>query len=360
MESLAGVGITEGMNIFRRIHFKVVIPALVALAALAAGATVALAGRSATPIGRGVVVIQTNLAYQDAAAAGTGIVLTSSGEVLTNNHVIAGATTVKVVIPNTGRSYTARVTGYSRTADVAVLQLQNASNLETLPLGNSAALTVGQAVRALGNAGGTGSLTPARGTITGLGKSITASDDQGGSEQLSGLIETNAAVVAGDSGGPLLDSAGRIVGMNVAASASFGYRMAAASDAYAIPIGKAVTIAKQIESGKASATVHVGATAFLGVQVQSAISGGYPGDGYGSTTTGALIAGVVSGGPAASAGLAAGDVITAINGQTISSPSAVSSIVLKLKPGAKVNVAYADQTGMSQAAIVTLGSGPPQ
>ena len=351
------------MKIFRRIQLKVVLSIVAGLAALGVGAGVALAGRNAASIGQGIVVIETNLAYQDAAAAGTGIVLSSAGEVLTNNHVIAGATTVKVVIPSTGRSYTAHVLGYSRTADVALLQLQNASNLKTLRTGDAAALTVGQAVRALGNAGGTGSLSSASGTITGLSRSITASDDQGNSEQLTGLIETNAGVVAGDSGGPLLDAAGRIVGMDVAASASGGFQMVTSSDAYAIPIGKAVTVAKQIESGRSSVTVHVGATAFLGVQVESAVSGGYggyPGDGYGSTTAGALIAGVVPSGPAAKAGLVPGDVISAVNGQTISSPTDIAPIVLKLKPGATVTVAYTDQTGASNSVSVTLGSGPPQ
>ena len=348
------------MKIFRRIQLKVVLSIVAGLAALGVGAGVALAGRNAASIGQGIVVIETNLAYQDAAAAGTGIVLSSSGEVLTNNHVISGATTVKVVIPSTGRSYTAHVVGYSRTADVALLQLQNASNLKTLRTGDAAALTVGQAVRALGNAGGTGSLSSASGTITGLSRSITASDDQGNSEQLTGLIETNAGVVAGDSGGPLLDTTGRIVGMDVAASASGGFQMVETSDAYAIPIGKALTIAKQIESGQSSATVHVGATAFFGVQVESAVSAGYPGDGYGSTTAGALLAGVIPGGPASSAGLVPGDVITAINGRTISSPTVISSIVLQLKPGAKVTITYSDQTGASNSVSVTLGSGPPQ
>src|SRR5207248_556642 len=123
---------------------------------------------------------------QGSAAAGTGMVLTSSGEVLTNNHVISGATTIKVVVPKTGRSYKARVIGYDRTADVAVLELQGASNLKTISTG-SAKLSVGATVTALGNAGGTGSITSATGTVTGLGKSITASDGAGDSEQLTGL-----------------------------------------------------------------------------------------------------------------------------------------------------------------------------
>src|SRR5258708_33309272 len=158
------------MRRLRQFHLKIVLLVGASLAAVAAGAGVALAGRDAAPIGQGVVVIETNLAYQGASAAGTGIVLTSSGQVLTNNHVISGATTVKVVIPSTRRSYTARVAGYSRTADVALLQLQNASNLKTLRL-NSTMPTIGQPVRALGNASVTGKLSSATGIVTGLRKS---------------------------------------------------------------------------------------------------------------------------------------------------------------------------------------------
>jgi S1-C subfamily serine protease len=317
----------------------------------------ALAGGTAAPIGSGVVVIETNLAYEGAAAAGTGMVLTASGEVLTNNHVISGATTIKVVVPTTGRSCSARVLGYDRTADVALLQLQGASNLKTVSI-SSAKLSVGARVTAVGNAGGTGSITTATGSVTGLGKSITASDDSGGSEQLTGLIETNAGLEPGDSGGPLINTRGQVVGMDTAASAGFGFQDVSASDGYAIPIAKALTIAQAISSGKASATVHIGATAFLGIQVEPA---GAPGYGYrGASASGALIAGVVSGGPAASAGLAAGDVITAINGHTVSSPAAISALVLSKKPGAKVTVTYHDQYGTSHAASVTLGSGPAQ
>jgi hypothetical protein len=200
------------MEIRRSARRRIVVLALAGLATLAVGARVVAASGKAKPIGRGVVVIDTNLAYQGASAAGTGIVLTSSGKVLTNNHVINGATMIKAVLPGTGHSYTAKVVGYDKTADVAVLQLEHASSLKTLSVGDSSRLTVGSLVTAYGNAGGTGSFTSATGRVTGLGKTITASDDQGRSAQLTGLIETNAGVVPGDSGGPALCRAGRVVG----------------------------------------------------------------------------------------------------------------------------------------------------
>jgi len=309
-----------------------------------------------------VVVIDTNLAYQGGAAAGTGIVLTSSGEVLTNNHVIQGATSIKVVIPGSTHRYSAKVVGYDKPGDVAVLQLNGASNLKTVSLGNSSKATTGQAVKALGNAGGSGTLTPAAGTITGLGKSITVSGDQGGSERLTELIETDAALQPGDSGGPLLNAKGQVIGMDTAASTGFALQAAVASDSYAIPIKTALTIARQIESGKASTAVHIGPTALLGVEIASTLSSRGFGDGdYGAAApaTG-LIAGTVTGGPAASAGLTAGDVITAIDGRTVSSPSVITSVILTKKPGTKITVTYSDQSGTSQMTTVTLGSGPPQ
>jgi S1-C subfamily serine protease len=358
-ESLATVGITNGMKIVQKLPRRVVLLVVVGLIVAAVGAGIALARGTATPIGTGVVVIDTNLAYQGGTAAGTGMVLTSSGEVLTNNHVISGATSIKVVVPKTGRSYTAKVVGYDKSADIALLQLQGASNLKTISI-SSARASLGAKVTALGNAGGNGAISSATGTVTGLGRQITASDDQGGSETLTGLIETNAGVQPGDSGGPLLNSKGQVVGMDTAASSGFGFQNVSATDAYAIPIGKALTIANLISSGKASAAVHIGATAFLGIEVQSVNAAGYGYGGQSSSVSGALVAGVVSGGPAASAGLVAGDVITAINGHTVSSPSAISALVLTKKPGAKITVAYVDQSGASHTATVTLGSGPAQ
>src|SRR5881392_3812796 len=119
----------------------------VALAAIGSGAAIAATRESASPIGTGVVVINTNLRLEDTWAAGTGMVLTSSGRILTNNHVIAGATTIRVVVPNTTHRYAARVVGY----DVAVLQLRSATNLSTVTIGSSATLTVGASVTAVGN-----------------------------------------------------------------------------------------------------------------------------------------------------------------------------------------------------------------
>ena len=327
-----------------------------ALTLAAAGAVAGLlltqGAASAANARTGIVDVNTNLGYQNSAAAGTGMVLTSSGIVLTNNHVIRGATTIRVVDPSTHRTYTATVLGYDPAADVAVLKLKGAANLKTVTLGDSSKVRRGDAVTAIGNAGGTGVLTAASGTITGLQRTITASDGDV-SEQLSGLIETDAALQPGDSGGPLVDASGRVIGMDTAASSGF-YFQSGASDAYAIPINRAVTIAKQIQSGH-SATAHIGATAFLGVSVQAS---GY--DQNGTFVSGALVMTVVPGSPAESAGLVPGDLITAFNGSSISSTTALAGFVLDQSPGANVQLTWIDQAGNQQAATVALATGPPQ
>jgi S1-C subfamily serine protease len=359
------------MKTVRRYPWRIALLVVAGLLAAAVGAVIALARGAGTPtttsivepsrgsIGAGVVLINTDLAFQGAAAAGTGMVLTPSGKVLTNNHVISGSTTIDVVVPNTGHSYKARVVGYDRTADVALLQLQGASGLKTVSI-SPASVSVGAKVTARGNAGGGGKITLATGTVTALDQAITASDPTGASEHLTGLIETNAGIQPGDSGGPLLNSQGQVIGMDTAASSQFTFHDVSTTDAFAIPIGTAQTIVDAISSGKASATVHIGTTAFLGIESASPDVSGLGYGGQAATSSGALIVSVVSGGPAASAGLAGGDVITAFNGQSVSSPTALTSLLLTRKPGAKVKVAYVDQSGTSHTAAVRLGSGPPQ
>jgi S1-C subfamily serine protease len=345
--------VTTDTNRFSLSRFPRRFRALAALAALALAiaavtASYALAQSRAKPIGTGVVVINTNLAYQGAQAAGTGMVLDSSGEILTNNHVIRGATTIKIVVPGTGHGYPAKVIGYDATGDVAVLQASGASNLKAVALGSSATLKIGQLVKAVGNARGAGSLVKAIGQITGLERTITVNDDSGGTATLRNLIETSAALQPGDSGGPLFNAAGKVIGMDSAAAGSGRYQDISTTDGYAIPINRARSIVKQIVSGKASATVHIGATAFLGISAAS------------SDTPGAVIASVVPGSAADGAGLEPGDLITAIDGTRIASPAAVTRIIMSKKPGTTLTIAYVDTAGTSRAVRVKLGSGPPQ
>ena len=306
----------------------------------------------------GLVDVVSALGYQQATAAGTGLVVTSSGEVLTNNHVIAGATSIAVTDVGNGRTYQATVVGYNQSHDIAVLQLRGASGLKTVTLGNSATATAGQTVVALGNAGGKGG-TPsvATGQITGIGASITASDEGAGtSEHLTGLIHTTAGIQPGDSGGPLVNTAGQVIGINTAASSTFRFQAAQTeTQAYAIPINQAVSIASQIEAGTSSATVHIGATGFLGVEILSASSAAADGLPSG---TGATVAGVISGSPAASAGLAAGDVITGVGGHSVTSPSGVQSALESRHPGDQVSLSWTGQSGQASSATVVLTTGP--
>jgi S1-C subfamily serine protease len=301
----------------------------------AAGTTAATASQEV-----GVVDINVVLGYSGSRAAATGIVLTSSGEVLTNNHVVDGATSFTVTVVSTGRSYSASVVGYDVTKDLAVLQLKDASGLSVARLSSSGTPSVGTAVVGVGNAGGTGGTpTAAAGSVVAVDQAITATDEGGGNaEQLTGLIETDAAIAAGDSGGPLYDSKGDVVGVDTAASAS------GQAQGYAIPIATALTIAAQIESGDASSTVHIGGTAMLGVEVAGQSS--------------AQVEGVVSGGPAARAGLVAGDTITSLAGHSVATPANLSSIVASLAPGRRVTVGWVDQSGVAHHASLTLASGP--
>ncbi|PWU24368.1 MAG: serine protease [Candidatus Rokuibacteriota bacterium] len=298
----------------------------------------------------GVVVVNTRLGYQGVAGAGTGIVLTSSGEVLTNNHVIHGATSIRVTEVSTGKTYPATVLGYSVSKDIAVLQLRDAHGLSTASIGGSDGLRAGDQVTAVGNAGGGGTLSVVRGRIDALGRSIAVSDESGASSRLTGLIETSARLEPGDSGGPLL-SHGRVIGIDAAASSGFAFR--SSGPGFAIPIDTAIAISEQVEAGQRSATVHIGPTAFLGVSLG-------PSDSYSQAAQGAIVEAVVPSSPADSAGLGADDVITSFGGHIVSSPSRLQRLVLQVSPGASMRLTWVDPYGYRRGATVRMVAGPPQ
>ncbi len=306
----------------------------------------------------GLVDVNTQLGYQNGEGAGTGIVLTPSGEVLTNNHVINGATSITVTDIGNGQTYAATVVGYDRNHDVAVLQMQGASGLQTASIGDSNAVAVGDEIAAIGNAGGVGG-TPsiAAGTVSALDQAITVSDDTtGSSEQLDGLIQVAADVEPGDSGGPLVNTAGQVVGVDTAGAT--GSRLeSTTSEGMAIPINDAIAISKRIDSGAGSVNVHIGPTGILGIMVREPHSGVR--SWYGSTAPGVLVAGVTPGSPGEQSGLAAGDVIMSLDGATVDSPTTLTSLLTIHHPGDLVRVAWADQSGQQQNAAVRLAAGPP-
>jgi S1-C subfamily serine protease len=292
-------------------------------------------------------VVDINTTLSGGSAAGTGMVLTATGEILTNNHVVQGATTIAVTATDTGRTYAATVVGTDPTDDVAILQLKGASGLTPIPVGNSATVSAGDSVVAVGNAGGAGG-TPAAvpGTVQAVNQPITASDPGGANaETLTGLIQTNAPIQPGDSGGPLVNAAAQVIGMDTAASGGRRFDTSATSVGFAIPIAHALTIARQIEAGQGSATVHLGVPAFLGVAVSSGAS--------------AQVTAVQPGSPADHAGLAVGDTITAIGGHPVTSPQTLSTLIKSHRPGESAPVSWKDPAGGSHTATVTFATGPP-
>ena len=335
----------------------------------------------AAKVSPAIVNITVGNDYTASGGAATGIVLTSDGYVLTNNHVVNGATDVLAVDVGNGRTYSATVVGYDATHDIALLKLQDASGLTTAGIGESSSVAVGDTVVGVGNAGGDGGEpTVAAGAVLALDQKIVAADQADGTaEQLNGLIQTDADIQSGDSGGPLVNADGEVIGVMTAASATNEYSGAGSSDTqgFAVPIQTALQIVDQIKSGSSSSTVHIGETGFLGVQTASGNSqsvggsGGYGGSdpyGYGqgggsggqsgSSGTGATVTGVVSGSPAAQAGLTAGDVITAVDGDAVTSAQGLGDLIAAHHPGDKVTVTWTDSNGAQKSASVTLTQGP--
>jgi S1-C subfamily serine protease len=349
----------------------------------------------AAKVDPGIVDIDAAIQYSGGTSSeGTGMVINAKGLVLTNNHVINGARFIRATLVTTGKTYTARVVGYDTAQDVALLQLQDASQLKAVAVGNSSQVTLGTPVLAIGNAGGQGGPpTLAPGIINSLGKTITPTDEStGATETLHGMLQTNADIVSGDSGGPLANAAGQVIGMDTANASSS--QDSSAVLGYAIPINTALSVARQIASGQGSGVIQIGVPGFLGVLVpQSASanpqqqaqqqrqqsggsSGGAGGQGPGGqgcvssntdtpvpsaiapVSTGALVDGVLCGTPAAAAGLASGDVITTVNGQAITTPGSLTMMMSKFRPGAQVSIDWVNTSGQRKAGRLALGAAP--
>ena len=348
------------------------VPVLVALAlvgTLVAGAVTAISmsngssgGQPVTATASGIVDVTTfgkeigaPTSQLTPMGAGTGMVLTSDGEVLTNNHVVKGAWKIQVRVPG-GSSYTASVVGVDPAHDVALIQLQNASDLSTINPGDSGSVSVGENVAGIGNAlGRGGSPTVANGAVTGLNRTITANDPDGTSERLTGMIQTNAHIQPGDSGGGLINSDGQVVGMITAGSDTQTTSVSQNSVGFAIPISTALDVVGQIHAG-GGGTVLMGERGYLGVGVKPLDQDPTTAARLG-VQSGALVSEVEPNGPAAGAGMTAPAVITAVDGKAVTSPNTLGPLLHAHVPGETAQISWVDDSG-SHSATVQLISGP--
>jgi len=300
-------------------------------------------------VGPEIVDIDTKMAYQSAAGAGTGIVIDPDGVVLTNNHVIAGATEMRARSIANGQTYPVEVLGYDRSQDIAVLQLGGAGGLPAANIGDSALVRIGEPIVALGNAGGVGGTPSAvSGRVVALNQTVSASDALTGStETLDNLIQVDAPIRPGDSGGPTVNSDNQVIGMNTAASAN--YKLGR-GEGFAIPINEAMAIANQIRAGAASPTVHIGPTGFLGLGVSDSPNG-----------PGVVVQRVVPGAPAAQAGITQGDRIVSVDNNPVNSATALTNLLDQHHPGDTVAVGVLNGIGVGGTRVenVTLAPGPP-
>jgi S1-C subfamily serine protease len=322
----------------------------------------------ASKVTPGLVDIDSTLAYQNTPTAGTGMVLSSNGLVLTNNHVVEQETDIRATVISTGHTYRTKVLGVDPSADVALIQLQGASGLKTVQVGNSAGVTLGTPFAAIGNAGGTGGQpTVTNGSITALDRTISASDQGSGtnSETLHGMLQGNAPIAEGDSGGAWANAAGQVIGMTTAANTqSLGG--AGTDQGFAVPINKALRIARQIAAGHGSSTIILGGgSGFIGIGVANIgqASSCLASNGFGyrpPVSTGALVCSAFAGTPAAKAGLTSGDVITAVNNQPVASANALTKVMRNYRPGATISLTWVDTNGQKHTSTVTLIQGPPK
>lgn len=284
---------------------------------------------------------------QDSAAAGTGIIATSDGYIITNKHVINGANKVTVVLDDGTTYEDVKVVATDPMNDVAYLKIDGVSDLTAAKLGDSKTITVGQQVIAIGNALGMYQNTVTAGIISGTGRSVTASDGTGtNTETLTDMIQTDAAINSGNSGGPLVNAAGEVIGINTATSAS------AENMGFAIPISSAKGMLQQlVETGKAQRTYlgvySVEITPEIAKKYNLPVSEGvylYSPSSYSA---------IVKDSPAAKAGLKEKDIITKVNGVAVGAAGSLANLIGEYKPGDTVQLTVIRE-GSEIAVNVTL------
>jgi S1-C subfamily serine protease len=302
-------------------------------------------------------IVDINTVVGSGQAAGTGMIITSNGLVLTNNHVIDRSTSIQITIFGRSQTYTAHVVGAVPSSDIAVLQIEGVTGLPTVGFASSASVRVGDAIVALGNALGRGG-PPAisQGTITALDQTITASAGGGKSEQLIGMLQSDATIYPGDSGGPLVNSSGQVIGMITAGDVQ-GFRTSASNVNYALASDTLLSVVNQIRSGQASPGIVYGQVGYIGVSVQSLDAASAAQLGL-SVSSGALVVGVQSGSPAQGAGITRNSVITAVAGTQITSLDTLNTVLLGHKPGERVSIAWVNQGGSHTATLTLAGVNP--
>lgn len=326
---------------------------------IAATAKVANVTAVATVVDPAIVDINTTLAGNEGTAAGTGMIITSDGDILTNNHVVEDAVSIKVTIFGRG-TYSAKIVGTDVAADLAVIKLNGLTRLTTVRFDTSA-VAVGTSVVAIGNALGKGGTPSAvSGTVSALDQTISAESESGDIETLHALIETDARIEPGDSGGPLLNAEGEVVGMDTAASTS---GRSTSSTAFAIPVSTIIPVVEKMLEGKSGDGVILGNTAFLGIAAFGSGDTRGPGTPIGSNSprsagSGVVVQEVMAGSPAAEAGLMVGDVITKFDGTTVTSENQLKDLITTRRPGSTVRVTYTNGSGISSTLELQLVAGP--
>ena len=302
-------------------------------------------------------IVNINTVVGSSQAAGTGMIISSTGEILTNNHVVDGSTSIQVTIAGRSQPYAAHVIGAARSADIAVIKVDGVSGLPTVSFASSSSVNIGDAIVALGNALGRGGAPDvSQGHVTALDQTITASEGSGKSEQLSGMIQSDATIYPGDSGGPLVNASAQVIGMITAGNVQ-GFRSSASNVNYAIASDTLLSVANQIRSGQASASIIYGQVGYIGVNAETIDANTASQLGL-SVSAGALVRSVVSGSPAAAAGITRNSVITSAGGVTVTGIDSLGTAIRAHKPGERLSVTWVNQAG-THTATLTLGGVNP-